>query len=55
MPAGLLVTVPLPVPARATVTVALAGVKATVIDFAAFIVIVHVPVPEQPAPFQPLE
>ena len=53
MPAGLLVTVPLPVPALTTVKVF--SVKVAVTDFAALIVIVHVPVPTQPAPVQPVK
>jgi len=56
MPDGLLVTVPLPVPALPTVNVWFPGAeKVAVTDLAASIVTVQVPVPEQPAPFQPIK
>src|ERR1041385_1590430 len=56
MPAGELVTVPLPVPALFTVRVNVeAGrrLKVAVTEAAAFIVTTHVPVPLQPPPLQP--
>src|SRR3989442_2745996 len=55
MPAGELVTVPLPVPAGATVRVKVCGVKVAVTVVAAESVITQVPVPEQPPPLQPLK
>ena len=53
MPAGELVTVPLPVPALLTVRVWLGTLKVAVTDLAAFMVTVQVPVPEQTPPLQP--
>src|SRR5947209_2953042 len=55
MPAGELVTVPLPVPAGATVRVKVCGVKLAVTVVAAESVTVQVPVPEQPPPLQPVK
>src|SRR5438445_771771 len=52
MPAGALVTAPLPVPALLTVSVKV-GVKVAVTVVAAEMVTVQVPVPEQPPPVQP--
>jgi hypothetical protein len=52
MPAGTLVTVPTPVPTLATVKEKIPGLNTAVTDFAALIVTVQVPVPEQ-APLQP--
>ena len=49
IPAGVLVTVPLPVPVFATIS---EGVNVAVTAFAAFIVTAQIPVPEQ-APLQP--
>jgi hypothetical protein len=57
IPAGTLTTVPVPVPAFRTSSlyvVAVAAVKAALTDVAAFTVTVHVPVPPQPPPLQPL-
>jgi len=56
MPAGVLVTVPLPVPALVTVSAMgdCTSVNVAVTDVAALIVTTHVPVPEQPPPLQPL-
>src|SRR3989442_3427757 len=53
MPAGALVTVPLPVPAGVTVRVKVCTVKVAVTVVAAESVTTHVPVPEQPPPVQP--
>jgi hypothetical protein len=54
IPAGELVTVPLPVPALATVSAKDDCTKLAVTVVAAFTVTAHVPVPEQPPPLQPL-
>src|SRR5207248_975014 len=54
MPAGELVTVPLPVPAGVTVRVKVCSVKVAVTVVAAESVTTHVPVPEQP-PLQPVK
>ena len=57
IPAGALVTVPLPVPALPTVSVkvwAVCGVKVAVTVVAALMLTVHVPVPVH-APVQPLK
>jgi phage tail protein X len=54
MPAGVLVTVPGPAPARLTVSAKDWRAKLAVTDVAAFIVTVHVPVPEHPPPVQPV-
>src|SRR5260221_11528411 len=56
MPAGLDVTVPLPVPGLLTVRLNCSGgaLKVAVTVVAAFIVTLHVPVPEHPPPLQPL-
>src|SRR5207244_2717488 len=53
MPAGELVTVPLPVPAGVTVRVKVWSVKVAVTVVAAETVTTHDPVPEQPPPLQP--
>jgi len=55
IPAGLLVTVPVPVPLFTTVRVFPADtrLKVAVTLFAAFMVTVHVPVPEHPPPDHP--
>src|SRR5207249_11786881 len=53
MPAGALVMVPLPAPALLTVSVKDGRAKAAVTVWAALIVTVQVPVPEQPPPLQP--
>src|SRR5207249_4564618 len=55
MPAGELVTVPLPVPAGVTVRVKVCGVKVAVTVVAAETVTTQVPVPEQPPPLQPVK
>src|SRR5438309_3447767 len=55
IPAGALVTVPLPVPAGVTVRVKLCRVKVAVTVVAAESVTVQAPVPEQPPPLQPLK
>src|SRR5213080_4433646 len=55
MPAGELVTVPLPVPAGVTVRVKVCGVKVAVTVVAPETVTVQAPVPVQPAPLQPLK
>src|SRR5205814_1699813 len=55
IPAGELLTVPLPVPAGVTVRVKVCSVKVAVTVVAAERVIVHDPVPEQPPPVQPLK
>src|SRR5438132_10525657 len=55
MPAGELVTVPLPVPALETVSVKVWSVKVAVTVVAAETVTTHDPVPEQPPPLQPLK
>lgn len=59
MPAGLLVTVPLPPPDLTMVRVRIVGVDDVFVNFASTlrawsIVTVQVPVPEQPAPVQPV-
>jgi hypothetical protein len=56
MPAGVLVTVPLPVPALVTVSAKddCTKVNVAVTDVAAFTVTTQVPVPEQPPPLQPV-
>jgi hypothetical protein len=54
MPAGALVTVPDPAPARFTVSAKDCTPKFAVIDAAALIVTVQVPVPEHPPPDQPV-
>src|SRR3989442_7085480 len=54
MPAGALVTAPLPVPALLTVRVKV-GVKEAVTGVAAQSVTAQAPVPEQPPPLQPAE
>ena len=53
MPAGLLVTVPIPEPVLFTVSVKACSAKVAVTVVAAFSVTVQVPVPEQPPPLQP--
>jgi len=55
IPAGELVTVPLPVPALETVRVKVCGVKVAVTVVAAETVTVQAPVPVQPAPLQPVK
>jgi hypothetical protein len=54
IPAGALVTEPDPVPAFVTVSTCVA-LKVAVTDWSALIVTTHVPVPEQPAPLQPVK
>ena len=54
MPGGVLVTVPLPAPALLTVSAKLGTPNVAVTVVAAFNVTVHVPVPEQPPPLQPV-
>jgi hypothetical protein len=53
MPAGELVTMPLPLPDLVTVRANVGAVKIAVTDVAVLTVTVHVPVPEQPPPLQP--
>ena len=53
MPAGLLVTVPLPAPVLLTVNAYVINAKLAVTAFAAFIVTLQVPIPEHPLPLQP--
>src|SRR5207253_3581355 len=53
IPAGELVTVPLPVPALLTVSAKVGRAKVAVTVVAALRVTVQVPVPEQPPPLQP--
>src|SRR5207302_1138339 len=55
MPAGLLVTVPMPVPALLTVRVKVCRVKVAVTVVAAETVTVQGPVPAQPPPVQPVK
>src|SRR5215510_6911720 len=55
MPAGALVTLPLPSPARTTVSVTGAGAKVALTVVAVVSVIEQAPVPEQPAPNQPMK
>src|SRR5207249_577708 len=55
IPAGELVTVPLPVPALLTVSAKLGRAKVAVTVVAAETVTVQAPVPEQPPPLQPLK
>src|SRR5256886_7592197 len=55
IPAGALVTVPLPGPAGVTVRVKVCSVKVAVTVVAAESVTTHVPVPEQPPPLQPVK
>src|SRR5215471_14488997 len=54
MPAGELVTVPVPVPAMLTVSAKGCRLKVAVTDVAAFTVTAQLPVPEQPPPLQPV-
>jgi hypothetical protein len=54
MPVGALVTVPPPAPALLTVSVKLCWANVAVTAWAALIVTVHVPVPVQPPPLQPV-
>src|SRR5437667_5568961 len=54
IPAGLLVTVPVPVPAGVTVNTKV-GAKVAVTVVAAESVIMHEPVPEHPPPLQPVK
>jgi hypothetical protein len=55
MPAGELVTVPLPAPALDTVSAKDVCMNAAVTEVAAFIVTAQVPVPVQPPPLQPVK
>src|SRR5438309_1341194 len=55
IPAGALVTVPLPAPALETVSVKVCTVKVAVTVVAAETVTTHDPVPEQPPPLQPVK
>jgi hypothetical protein len=55
IPAGALVTVPAPAPALLTVSVKVGSAKVAVTVVAAFKVMAHVPVPEQPPPLQPVK
>src|SRR2546425_7020 len=55
MPAGALVTVPLPAPDLVTVRAKDDWMKVAVTEVAAVIVTVHVPVPVQPPPLQPVK
>src|SRR6476661_10348972 len=55
MPAGLEVTEPVPDPFVLTSSVSLFKVKVAVTEWAASIVTMQVPVPEQPAPVQPVK
>src|SRR5438034_11842158 len=55
IPAGVLVTVPMPVPALETVRTKVCDAKVAVTVVAAETVTTHVPVPEQPPPLQPLK
>jgi hypothetical protein len=54
IPAGLLVTVPVPVPARLTVSANVCGVNVAVTAVAAVRVTTQLPVPLQPPPLQPV-
>jgi hypothetical protein len=54
MPAGALVTVPLPAPAVVTVSAKDDCMKVAVMEVAALTVTVQEPVPEQPPPLQPV-
>ena len=54
IPAGVLVTVPLPAPALLTVSAKLGTPNVAVTVVAADMVTVHEPVPVQPPPLQPL-
>jgi hypothetical protein len=53
IPAGVLVTVPVPVPARFTVSGLVPILNVAVIDCAALMVTEQLPLPEQPPPLQP--
>ena len=53
MPAGVLLTVPLPVPALLTVRPTCDALKVAVTDALEVMVTVQVPVPVQPPPLQP--
>src|SRR5207253_10350120 len=55
IPAGELVTVPVPVPAVLTVSAKVGRVKVAVTVVAAETVTVQAPVPEQPPPVQPVK
>src|SRR6266403_296346 len=55
MPAGALVTVPLPAPVLLTVSAKLWSASVAVTDVAALIVTVQVPAPVQPPPLQPVK
>src|SRR5207247_10010743 len=55
MPAGALVTVPVPVPDLVTVRVKDCWAKVAVTEVAAFTVTMQVLVPEQPPPLQPVK
>jgi len=55
IPAGVLVTVPLPVPALLTVRMKVCGSKVAVTVVAAVRVTVQAPVPVQPPPLQPVK
>src|SRR5436309_2671942 len=55
IPAGVLVTVPMPVPALETVRTKVCDAKVAVTVVAAETVTTHVPVPEQPPPLQPVK
>ena len=55
IPAGLLVTVPIPGPVLLTVSVEACRAKVAVTLVAALSVTVQVPVPEQPPPLQPVK
>src|SRR5439155_22375007 len=55
IPAGVLVTVPMPVPALETVRTKVCDAKVAVTVVAAETVTTYVPVPEQPPPLQPLK
>src|SRR5439155_25284011 len=55
IPAGVLVTVPIPVPALVTVRAKVGRSNVALIVVGADIVTVHEPVPEQPPPLQPVK